>query len=170
MVVRQASRADMAAVAELSRELAAHVNDPDPGPDAAMLLDCGFGPDRWFECLIAEDENRVVGFALFCRRFEAHTREKRLWLGDLCVTGVKRRDSIGHALIAAVQARAAELKQFHPFRVKVTSPVHYPTTGSSRRAFASFRSSVSNPSEPAILTNPASVAANTSEAPQCAKR
>jgi GNAT superfamily N-acetyltransferase len=109
MVVRQASRADMAAVAELSRELAAHVNDPDPGPDGTMLLDCGFGPDRWFECLIAEDENRLVGFALFCRRFEAHTREKRLWLGDLCVTGVKRRDGIGHALIAAVQARAAEL-------------------------------------------------------------
>ena len=99
----------MAAVAELSRELAAHVNDPDPGSDASLLLDCGFGPDRWFECFVAEDGNRIVGFALFCRRFEAHTREKRVWLSDLCVAEDRRRDGIGCALVAAVQARAAEL-------------------------------------------------------------
>ena len=60
MIVRKASRADMAAVAELSRELTAHVNDTDPGPDVAVLLDCGFGPDRWFACLIAEDARRGV--------------------------------------------------------------------------------------------------------------
>ena len=78
MKIRQAIPEDMAAVAELSRELAAHVNDPDPGSDASRLLDCGFGPDRWFECFVAEDGNRIVGFALFCRRFEAHTREKRV--------------------------------------------------------------------------------------------
>jgi hypothetical protein len=52
----------MVAVAELSRELAAHVDDPDPGSDASLLLNCGFGPDRWFEYLVAEDGNRIVGF------------------------------------------------------------------------------------------------------------
>jgi GNAT superfamily N-acetyltransferase len=109
MIVRRASHADMATVAELSRELAVHVDDPDPGSDASLLLECGFGPDRWFECLIADDGGRVVGFALFCRKFEAHTRTKRLWLGDLCVTAEKRRKGIGHALIAAVRTRAAEL-------------------------------------------------------------
>jgi ribosomal protein S18 acetylase RimI-like enzyme len=109
MRVRQASSADMAAVGELSRQLAAHVNDPDPGADVALLLQCGFGPERWFECLVAEEENRIVGFVLFCRRFEAHTREKRLWLGDLCIARDRRRDGIGQALVAAVQARAAEL-------------------------------------------------------------
>ena len=109
MIVRRASHSDMEAVAELSRELAVHVNDPDPGPNASLLLELGFGPDRWFECLIADDGNRVVGFALFCRKFAAHTRTKRLWLGDLCVTADKRREGVGHALIAAVRARAAEL-------------------------------------------------------------
>jgi GNAT superfamily N-acetyltransferase len=99
----------MVAVVELSRELAAHVDDPDPGSDASLLLDCGFGPDRWFECLVAEDGNCIVGFALFCRRFEAHTREKRVWLGDLCVARNQRRRGMGRALVAAVQARAAEL-------------------------------------------------------------
>jgi GNAT superfamily N-acetyltransferase len=109
MKIRQARRADMAAIAELSRQLAAHVNDPDPGADASLLLECGFGPDRWFECLVAEDESHIVGFALFCRKFEAHTRTKHLWLGDLCVARDKRRHGIGQALIAAVQSRAAEL-------------------------------------------------------------
>jgi ribosomal protein S18 acetylase RimI-like enzyme len=109
MKIREASPADMAAVAELSRELAAHVDDPDPGADAAALLSGGFGPDRWFECLVAEEGGRIVGFALFCRKFEAHTREKRLWLGDLCVAADQRRNGVGSALIAAVRARAVAL-------------------------------------------------------------
>jgi len=109
MKIREATRADLRGIAELSRQLATHVNDPDPGVDASLLLACGFGPDRWFECLVAEDANRIVGFALFCRKFEAHTRTKRLWLGDLCVTRDKRRGGIGQALIAAVQSRAVEL-------------------------------------------------------------
>jgi GNAT superfamily N-acetyltransferase len=107
--IRQASFDDLAAVAELSRELAALVGDPDPGSDISLLLDCGFGQDQWFECLVAEVGNRIVGFALFCRRFEAHTREKRLWLGDVYVTANQRRGGIGRALLAAVQDRAAQL-------------------------------------------------------------
>jgi GNAT superfamily N-acetyltransferase len=109
MRIRQASPQDMAAVAGLSRQLAEHVNDLDPGSNASLLLDHGFGPDQWFECFVAEDGNRIIGFALLCRRFEAHTREKRLWLGDLCVARDRRRNGIGRALIAAVQTRAAEL-------------------------------------------------------------
>ena len=109
MRIRQASLDDMAAVAELSRELAAHVGDNDPGSDASLLSDSGFGHDRWFECFVAEDDNRIVGFVLFCRRFEAHTRRKRLWLADIYVAESQRRDGIGRALVAAVQARAAEL-------------------------------------------------------------
>ena len=99
----------MDAVAELSRELAVQVGDPDPGSDASLLLDCGFGRERWFECFVAEEGSRIVGFALFCRRFEAHTREKRVWLGDVYVTENQRRDGIGRALVAAVQGRAVEL-------------------------------------------------------------
>jgi ribosomal protein S18 acetylase RimI-like enzyme len=109
MQIRQATPRDAAAIAALSRELAAAVNDADPGPDASLLSRCGFGSDRWFECLVAEKEERVVGFALFCRRFEAHTREGRLWLGDLCVAADARRNGVARALVVAVQARAAEL-------------------------------------------------------------
>src|SRR6516165_1116576 len=109
MRIRHASPRDMVAVAGLSRELAKHVNDPDPGSDASQLADSGFGRDRWFECLVAEEGNRIVGFAAFCRRFESHTREKRLWLSDLWVAHDQRRKGIGVALVVVVQARAAEL-------------------------------------------------------------
>src|SRR5215475_5131030 len=105
MKIRHASPRDMVAVGELAK----HVNDPDPGSDASQLVDSGFGQDRWFECLVAEEGNRIVGFAAFCRRFEFHTREKRLWLSDLWVAHDQRREGIGGALVIAVQARAAEL-------------------------------------------------------------
>jgi predicted N-acetyltransferase YhbS len=107
--IREASFDDVAAIAELSRELAAHLGDPDPGSDASLLSDSGFGNERWFECFVAEEGSRIVGFVLFCRRFEAHTRQKRLWLGDVYVTESQRRDGIGRALVATVQARAAQL-------------------------------------------------------------
>jgi GNAT superfamily N-acetyltransferase len=107
--IRQASFDDVAAIAELSRGLAAHLGDPDPGSDASLLSDSGFGNERWFECFVAEEGSRIVGFVLFCRRFEAHTRQKRLWLGDVYVTESQRRDGIGRALVATVQARAAQL-------------------------------------------------------------
>jgi ribosomal protein S18 acetylase RimI-like enzyme len=109
MLIRPAAPEDATAIAALSRELAVHVGDPDPGADPGILLECGFGPDRWFECLVAADNERILGFALFCRHFEAHTRQRRLWIGDLSVTRGARRHGIGQALVAAVRARAAAL-------------------------------------------------------------
>jgi copper chaperone CopZ/GNAT superfamily N-acetyltransferase len=109
MEIREAEAADMPEVAELSRELAAHVGDPDPGADAKLLAECGFGPERWFECLIALVDARIVGYALYCRLFEAHTRAKRLWLGDLYVGQRARGIGVGRALVAALRKRAADL-------------------------------------------------------------
>ncbi len=109
MEVRSAEAADMSGIAELSRELAAHVLDSDPGNDVTLLSKCGFGPDRWFECLVAVAGTRVVGFVTYSRIFEAHTRAKRLWLGDLCVRPEARRNGVGRALMDAVRNRAAEL-------------------------------------------------------------
>lgn len=75
-----------------------------------MASQCGTAPTGEQTEAIAETErNRIVGFAAFCRRFEAHTREKRVWVSDLWVAPNQRREGIGRALIAAVQARASEL-------------------------------------------------------------
>jgi len=109
MQVRSAETTDMAEIGELSRGLAAHVCDPDPGKGVALLSACGFGPDRWFECLVAIGGKGIVGFATYSRIFEAHTREKRLWVGDLYVRQEARRGGVGRALIAALRERAEAL-------------------------------------------------------------
>jgi GNAT superfamily N-acetyltransferase len=109
MQVRSAESSDMVEIGELSRELAAHVRDSDPGKDVALLSTCGFGPGRWFECLVAIRGKRIVGFATYSRIFEAHTREKRLWVGDLYVRQEARRGGVGRALIAALRERAEAL-------------------------------------------------------------
>ena len=75
----------------MAEELAAAVEDPAPGLDAEGFIRDGFGPHRWFECLIAEIEGEPVGFATIGRGFEAHTARRRLWPGDLYVRASARR-------------------------------------------------------------------------------
>jgi GNAT superfamily N-acetyltransferase len=107
--VRVALPADAEVIAAMAAELAAAVKDPRPDFDAARFIRDGFGPDRWFECLIAEIEGQPVGYALMCRGFEAHTGKRRLWLGDLYVRAAARRGGAGRSLMAAVASRALEL-------------------------------------------------------------
>jgi len=85
------------------------VSDPDPGTGIDDLLKYGFGADNWFDCIVAEDTSRVVGFALYCRRYEAHTRSRTLWLADLCVAPDHRNKGVGKMLISALKTTAAEL-------------------------------------------------------------
>ncbi len=108
--VRTALPSDAEVVIGMAAELAAAVDDPTPDFDAARFVRDSFGPERWFECLVAEIEHEPVGFALICRGFEAHTRKRRLWLGDLYVRATARRAGAGRALMAgAVISRALEL-------------------------------------------------------------
>jgi GNAT superfamily N-acetyltransferase len=48
----------------------------------------------------------MVGYAVVCRGFEAHTGERRLWLADLFVSGAIRMGGVGRALIGAVASHA----------------------------------------------------------------
>jgi GNAT superfamily N-acetyltransferase len=107
--VRTALPSDAEVVVAMAAELAAAVEDPTPDFDAARFVHDGFGPDRWFECLVAETEHEPVGYALICRGFEAHTGKRRLWLGDLYVRAAARRSGAGRALMTAVASRALDL-------------------------------------------------------------
>jgi GNAT superfamily N-acetyltransferase len=100
---------DAQAVVAMAAELAAALEDPTPDLDAPRFVRDGFGPDRWFECLIAEIDGEPVGFALICRGFEAHTGKRRLWLADLYVKTAARRSGAGLALMARVASRALNL-------------------------------------------------------------
>ena len=107
--VRTALPSDAEVVVAMAAELAAAVKDPTPELDAGRFVRDGFGPDRWFECLVAEIDGSPAGFALICRGFEAHTGKRRLWLGDLYVKSAVRRGGAGRSLMAAVASRALDL-------------------------------------------------------------
>lgn len=100
---------DASAIAEMARELALALHDPRPAVTAEVLLRDGLGPERWFDCWVAESDRGLAGYALACRSFEAHTGKKRLWLGDLYVRPATRLQGVGRSLFAAVAGRAIAL-------------------------------------------------------------
>jgi GNAT superfamily N-acetyltransferase len=99
---------DADAIIAMAHELAASVHDPAPRLDRRQFINLGFGADPWFECFIATMRSEPAGFALFCRGLEAHTGQRRLWLGDLYVRPHARHAGLGGALIAAVARRGWE--------------------------------------------------------------
>jgi GNAT superfamily N-acetyltransferase len=109
MVIRDADINDYPRVMELARALARHVEDPDPGglPDGVRMA--AGGPHPWFECLVAEVDSGIVGFASYCRRFEMHLLRRSLWIGDLFTVEDARGQGIGRALLAAVASRGLAL-------------------------------------------------------------
>jgi GNAT superfamily N-acetyltransferase len=109
IVVRFAVPKDSEAIVAMARELAAAVEDPPPRIDVAQFLDIAFGPERWCDCFVAERGSALVGYAVVCRGFEAHTGERRLWLADLFVSGATRMGGVGRALIGAVASHALAL-------------------------------------------------------------
>src|SRR5215472_8458870 len=103
--IRPMTREDAAAVAHMARELAAVLEDPEPTLDPNDLVRDGIGPERWFDCLVAEVDGRLIGYAMVCRGYEAHMAKRRLWLSDLYVRTHARRTSAGRALMVEVGNR-----------------------------------------------------------------
>jgi GNAT superfamily N-acetyltransferase len=108
-IVRAMRPEDAAGVLDMACELAAAVGDPEPSLAEADLIRDGTGPERWFDCLVADVAGRLVAYALVCKGFEAHTAKKRLWVGDFYVRPDARRNGIGHALMRAVARHALQL-------------------------------------------------------------
>jgi len=96
------ARGDAAAVVEMARELAAVLDDPEPALDPNDIVRDGIGPERWFDCLVAEVGGRLIGYAMVCRGYEAHMAKRRLWLSDLYVRTDARRTGAGGALMVEI--------------------------------------------------------------------
>jgi GNAT superfamily N-acetyltransferase len=108
-IVRALRPQDAAAVVDMARDLAAAVGDPEPNLTPADLIRDAAGPQRWFDCMVAEVAGRLVAYVLVCKGFEAHTARKRLWLGDFYVRPEARRSGVGRALMSAVARHALAL-------------------------------------------------------------
>jgi GNAT superfamily N-acetyltransferase len=100
--IRTATPKDMQAVNNLIHELAVyekaveqHINTTE------QLIEDGFGPNKVFDCIVAELNGTVVGFALFYTSYSTW-KGKCLYLEDFLVTEKLRGKGIGKLLFDEV--------------------------------------------------------------------
>jgi GNAT superfamily N-acetyltransferase len=108
MRIRPATPADVPLIRSLIHELATYEREPHSVQiTEAQLLADGFGPERYYECLIAEHDDTPAGFALFFPIYSTW-RGRSLHLEDLFVRLQFRGLGIGKALLTRVAAIAVE--------------------------------------------------------------
>ena len=108
VIIRKALKADMPAVLELIKELAAFEKEPDAVQlTVAELERDGFGADRQFVCFVAQIETAIVGMALVYYRYSTW-KGRTLHLEDLVVRQQHRGKGVGTALFKQVMRYAAD--------------------------------------------------------------
>jgi GNAT superfamily N-acetyltransferase len=109
--IREATPDDAPLILKFVQELAEYERAPDAVKiGTAELLRDGFpadGGERYFECLIAEEDGRPAGMALFFPVYSTW-RGRSLHLEDLFVRPQFRGHGIGKALLTRVAAAAVD--------------------------------------------------------------
>jgi GNAT superfamily N-acetyltransferase len=107
--IRAATRADVAELLRLIRELAIYekLEHMAEGTEP-MLAEALFGARPAAEAMVAERGGRAVGFALFFTTFSTFLCKPGLYLEDLFVEPAHRGHGIGKALLARLAALARE--------------------------------------------------------------
>ena len=101
--IRTAGPDDAPAVHRLITALAEYEREPtavESTPDVIRRQLADARPP--FECLLAEDDGQVVGFALFFPTYSTWLGRQGLWLEDLFVLESHRHHGIGRALLTQV--------------------------------------------------------------------
>ena len=100
--LRLAEKEDMESVLNLITELAVFEKEPDAVEITVDdLVRDGFSNPQKFRVYVAEQENKIIGIALFYERFSTW-KGKTLHLEDLIVTRSKQKIGAGKALYTAV--------------------------------------------------------------------
>jgi len=99
-LIRPARPTDAATILRFIRDLAAFEREPDAvEATEATLGEALFGDRPAAEAVIAEQDGRPLGFALFFHNFSTWTGRRGLYLEDLYVTPDARGRGIGGALL-----------------------------------------------------------------------
>ncbi len=108
-VIRMAEPQDSATILRLIRALAEFENllHAVRATEADIRRD-GFGPDRRFECLLAEVDGEAVGLALFFLNYSTFEGRAGLYLEDLYVAESARGLGVGRAIMARLARLAGE--------------------------------------------------------------
>lgn len=102
MIIRKGQKEDMPAVLELIKELAAFEKEPEAViVTADELVRDGFGEKPLFMTFVAEQDNEIIGMALFYYRYSTW-KGKTIHLEDLIVKESKRGTGAGSALYRQV--------------------------------------------------------------------
>lgn len=107
--VRSADPGDAATILKLIRGLAAFedLSDHVRATEADLLRD-GFGATPRFQCLLAEQEEKAVGFALFFYSYSTFEGRAGIYLEDLFVIEEARKLGVGRKLLQSLAERAIE--------------------------------------------------------------
>ena len=96
--IRMAAKADLPAVYELFREFAVFQQTPEK---LYITLDQLIADEQYFQCLVAEVDGRIVGFASFFFAYYSWTG-RGVYLDDLYVKEDSRKYGIGKRLLNGV--------------------------------------------------------------------
>ena len=108
-LVRAATRDDVPVIAELIRGLARFEKLEAEVVMTEELLAAGlFGKRPFAEVLLAEDDGRPVGFALFFHNFSTFLGRPGIYLEDLFVLPEERGSGIGRLLLTHLARLAVE--------------------------------------------------------------
>ena len=107
--IRPAIRADIPQILTYIRALAAYERAPESvtATEAGLERD-GFGPNPIYFCLMAENDGRAAGFALYFFNYSTWLGRPGIYLEDLFVEPELRGLGIGRALLERVAAIAVE--------------------------------------------------------------
>ena len=108
--IRTATAEDVPEILGFIRALAAYEREPDAvtATEAGLLRD-GFGSNPFYFCLMAEEDGRTAGFALYFYNYSTWLGRPGLYLEDLFVHPEFRGLGIGKALLKKVAAIALEM-------------------------------------------------------------
>ncbi len=108
-VIRAATAADAAQILAFIRALAVYERAPDAvvATEEGLVRD-GFGPNPFYQCLIAEHDGRPAGFALYFFNYSTWVGRPGIYLEDLFVLPELRGKGIGKALLKRVAAVAVQ--------------------------------------------------------------
>jgi GNAT superfamily N-acetyltransferase len=96
--IRAAVKEDCSAMMELIKELALYEKAPhEVTVSFEHVVESGFGPNPVWWAFVAEQEGKVIGFALYYIRYSTW-KGQRLYLEDLLVTEALRGKGIGSLL------------------------------------------------------------------------
>ncbi len=108
MKIREGIKEDLPQVLALIKELAVYERASDAVDNSVERMEKdGFGPDKVFDFLVAEEDHNIIGLALYYWSYSTW-KGKCMYLEDFVVTEKHKRKGIGRRLFKALIQIARE--------------------------------------------------------------